>query len=87
MSTYVSPQDRTGRRISQGDMARYFPGRGVPIVGQVIAVLRSEIVLRYPITEEAVLDENGAPTGRYKALEEARYAEVRLPPGEVELWG
>ncbi len=87
MSTYVSPTDRTGRRISQGDMARFFPGRGVPVVGQIVEILRSQVKLRYAITEEAVLDENGAPTGRYKALEEARYADVLLAPGDVELWG
>lgn len=87
MSTYVSPQDRTGRRISQGDMARYFPGRGVPVVGQIAKIQRNGVVLRYAITEEAVLDENNQPTGRYKALEEPRYADVLLDPGVVELWG
>ena len=87
MSTYVSPKDRTGRRISQGDMARYFPGRGVPVVGQIVEILRNQVKLRYTITEEAVLDENGGPTGRYKGLEEPRYADVLLDPGVVELWG
>ncbi len=87
MSTYVSPKDRSGRRISQGDMARYFPGRGVPVVGQIIEIQRSRVKLRYTVTEEAVLDENNQPTGSYKALEEPRYVEVLLLPGEVELWG
>lgn len=68
-------------------MARYFPGRGAPVVGQIVEVRRAEVVLRYAITEEAVLDDNREPTGRYKALEEPRYADVRLPPGDVELWG
>ena len=87
MSTYVSPQDRTGRRISQGDMARYFPGRGVPIVGQIAEIQRNRVKLRYAVTEEAVLDENNQPTGRYKALETPRYVDILLSPGDVELWG
>jgi hypothetical protein len=68
-------------------MARYFPGRGAPVVGQIVEVHRAEVVLRYAITEEPVLDGNGEPTGRYKVLEELRYADVKLSPGDVELWG
>lgn len=87
MSTYVPPKDRSGRRINEGDTARFRPGRGVPIVGTVIRVQKSKVVVRYAITEEPVMDEKGAPTGRYKALDEPYYEDILLDPSEVELWG
>lgn len=89
MPEYLPARDSTGRLIDLMVTARAerHAAAGPAQVGRVIAISGGRVTLSFPVTEEAVLDEAGAPTGRYRALTFPTLEEEEFASGDVTLWG
>lgn len=89
MTVYLPPRDSKGRLIDLTVTVQCRPYRvsGPLRVGRVIAISGNTVTVRFPITEEAVLDEAGRPTGRYRALTFPKTEQADYPAENVTLWG
>ena len=87
MSTYVPAFDSSRRRIHVLDTVRVrlHPTMNY-VVGTVAKIVAEQVTVEYMVTGEVVM-EDGAPTGRTRALENPRQESVTVSASEVSLWG
>lgn len=89
MPEYLPERDSTGRLIHLHDTVRFQPhaASGPAQVGTVTQLSRGKVTVRYPVTEEAVLDASNQPTGRYRGLTFPTFQEEEVAASDVTLWG